>query len=367
MMNGDKMRILFVSGSFNQGGAEFQILSLANLMKENGHEVYVIALTDYDFYKKYLTINGISFHCLRNSDKKIVRIRHLAQFIKHYRPQAIIAFLKNTSFATILAKVLSGINCKLLLGERTALVKPVRDFFHFSLWHYADVVTTNSVSKLEYLKKNFPFLRKKLYLVKNVFSQDNYLPATGIESFFKSEYINLIFVGRISPEKNIHKLINALPQLKYSGKGIRLHLFGDARNIEYKSNLVELIKENNLAEMVLFRDAVSQHKLKQIYAQADLICLLSDYEGFSNVLAESMMQGCIPLVSDIPENTQVVKPGFNGFVAKLSDSDSIRKQLQEFLSLKPDQITQMRQNNRQLIQEFLDPKQIYQAYINLLS
>ena len=33
------MKILFLTGSLNQGGAEYQILSLAKLLKENGYQV----------------------------------------------------------------------------------------------------------------------------------------------------------------------------------------------------------------------------------------------------------------------------------------------------------------------------------------
>ena len=43
------MRIFFLAGSFNQGGAEYQLLALANLMQRKGHQVHVLAITDYDF------------------------------------------------------------------------------------------------------------------------------------------------------------------------------------------------------------------------------------------------------------------------------------------------------------------------------
>jgi GalNAc-alpha-(1->4)-GalNAc-alpha-(1->3)-diNAcBac-PP-undecaprenol alpha-1,4-N-acetyl-D-galactosaminyltransferase len=361
------MRILFVSGSFNQGGAEFQILSLANLMSKHGHEVYVIALTDYDFYKNYLSENKISFHCLSNNDKKLSRILQLSSFIKQYQPDAIIAFLKNTSLATILAKIVSGWKCKLLLGERTALVKPFRDFFHFSLWHYADVVTTNSVSKFEYFKKYFPLLRRKLSLVKNVYAESAYLLAENKEIIFDNAYMNIVYVGRVSPEKNIHKLISSFGRLANRHNNMRLHLFGDSKNLRYKQQLDNIISDAGISDLIFFRKAVSFENLKMIYKQADLICLLSDYEGFSNVLAESMMQGCIPLVSNIPENTQVVTPGYNGIVVDISDSESIDKGLIGFLSLDTTRIAEMRATNRRIISEFLDPEFIYRDYIKLLS
>lgn len=361
------MRILFVSGSFNQGGAEFQILSLANLMKEHGNEVYVISLTNYDFYKDYLHNNNISFHCLKNNDWKIKRIFQLSKFIKTFQPDAIIAFLKNTSLSTILAKMLSGWKCRLLLGERTALVKPLRDFLHFAWWHYADIVTTNSVSKFEYFKRNFPFLRHKLSLVRNVYKMESFFPPLSSEEVFNKNFINIVFIGRLSPEKNIHKLIESFAIISDMRYNFKLHLFGDSRNQAYRNKLDDLIDRYKLKEKVIYWNAVPQEKLKNIYSKADLICILSDYEGFSNVLAESMMQGCIPMVSNIPENTQVVKPGLNGFVVDITNPYSIVEELEKFLKLDSNAIDSMRFHNKKIIQEFLNPDIIYQDYSQLLS
>lgn len=361
------MRILFVSGSFNQGGAEFQILSLANLMKLNGHYVHVIALTDYEFYKGYLKENDIQFNCLSNFDNKINRIWKLSRFIIDFKPDTIIAFLKSTSLATIFARTLSNHRCRLLLGERTALVKPVRDYFHFIFWHKADIITTNSVSKINYFHRNFPRLRSKLYLVKNVYDSNVFELAQNNELLYQADKAHLVFVGRVSPEKNVHKLIEVFSRLIKSGYNALLHIYGDSRNVSYRATLNELINKLGISDLVQFEGVVKGDKLKHIYSQADLICLLSEYEGFSNVLAESLMQGCIPIVSNIPENIQVVKEGITGFTVDINSIDSIENGFIRFFNLTVEDKVSMRNRNMEFIREFLDRDSIYLDYLKLIQ
>ena len=58
----------------------------------------------------------------------------------------------------------------------------------------------------------------------------------------------------------------------------------------------------------------------RIIAAADVLWLGSDYEGQSNVVAEAMSAGVPCVVSDIPENRELVVDGETGFVVKPGDA-----------------------------------------------
>ena len=68
------MKILFITGSLNQGGAEYQILELAKLFMEKGHIVEVFAITDYSFYKPFIEKNKLIYNHLLNDQGKIKRV-----------------------------------------------------------------------------------------------------------------------------------------------------------------------------------------------------------------------------------------------------------------------------------------------------
>ena len=162
------MKILFFTGSLNQGGAEYQILLLAKLFRDNGHEIEVFAITDYDFYKQFIDDENITYSHLYNHQNKLKRVWLTAKKIKSYQPELIISYLKITSQVALVANILSGVNARLIVGERTSDIQRYYDQYHFNFMRLADHITVNSISKLEYLKNNFPALKNKTSFLPNI-------------------------------------------------------------------------------------------------------------------------------------------------------------------------------------------------------
>jgi glycosyltransferase involved in cell wall biosynthesis len=361
------MNILFVAGSFNQGGAEYQLLALANLMKNRNNNVFVLALTDYDFFKPFLIKNGIEFRTLRNDESTFLRVLQLTKFIRSRKPDVIISFMKVPAMASIIAKMLSGVKCKLLLSERTALIQNPRDIFHFSMWHYADMVTTNSISKFNYLNVKFPLLRKKLNLVYNIYDNDCFENEFKIEIPFSVKKTDFVFVGRISPEKNLRNLIEALGEIKRLKISFKFNIYGDTRNETYSREIYDLIKTNGMEDCVFLNGTRNSEELKLIYKSSGLLFLLSEYEGFSNVLAEALINGCIVLVSNIPENTQVIKDGENGFCVESASRESIVSGLMRYMNLSDSELERMSTNNFRKAEEVFNLDAAYLKYISIIN
>ena len=60
------MKILLITGSLNQGGAEFQLLALSILLKSKGLDIEVLALTDYTYFLPFVKKNNIKYSCVSN-------------------------------------------------------------------------------------------------------------------------------------------------------------------------------------------------------------------------------------------------------------------------------------------------------------
>lgn len=83
----------------------------------------------------------------------------------------------------------------------------------------------------------------------------------------------LYFAGRISRQKNLHSIIEALHLLKQKSVHIKFHIFGDEdflgspnmgmKDPSYKEELIELIKQFNLQELVIFHGKVDRNELYQ--------------------------------------------------------------------------------------------------------
>ena len=108
---------------------------------------------------------------------------------------------------------------------------------------------------------------------------------------------NIVFVGRIIPNKKIDDLIRVFAVYqKVFDRNSRLLLVGDHRGHEkYYDRLQELARARN-AEEVVFTGQVDDDDLRACYASADLFLCLSEHEGFCVPLLEAMAFG-VPVIA----------------------------------------------------------------------
>lgn len=116
----------------------------------------------------------------------------------------------------------------------------------------------------------------------------------------KDEYI--LFLARIVPEKGVHYLIKAYKQIKTDKK---LVIAGGITPADDYMN--ELFQIAGGDKNIIFTDFVGGRDMEELFSNAYLFVLPSDVEGMAMGLLEAMSYGNCCLVSDIPENTEVVE------------------------------------------------------------
>ncbi len=101
--------------------------------------------------------------------------------------------------------------------------------------------------------------------------------------------LNVLFVGRVSPNKCLEDLILTFYYLKALGRSdARLLLVGSARGMEpYLEYLQALARKLGLSD-VIFTGHVSNAELVAYYRCADVYLSMSEHEGFGVPLLESM-------------------------------------------------------------------------------
>jgi len=101
--------------------------------------------------------------------------------------------------------------------------------------------------------------------------------------------LEVLFVGRIAPNKAQHDLIAALAAYRrVYDSGARLHLVGADAVPRYRTALDGLVADLGLADAVRFHRGVSDAQLAAHYAGADVFVCLSEHEGFCVPLLEAM-------------------------------------------------------------------------------
>lgn len=352
------MKVLFITGSLNQGGAEFQLLAHAKLFQDKGNDVEVFALTDYSFYKDYVESNNLSYDHLYNDQSKTKRVWLTTQKIKSFQPDIIISYLKAVSQVALVARLLSGSKAKLIVGERTSLIRPRHDQFYFNFVRLSDAITINSISKLNYVKEKFSHLVNKLHFFPNVVDVSKF---TFSKELHQRSVKKIAFVGRIAKEKNVHNLVLAFKEVLKNGFDVELLLYGDARDQEYLKK-VEAAIDDNLSIKLMGKT----NNVAKVYQEIDLLCLLSDYEGFSNVLSEALCHGLPIVTSNIEENEYLVKDKENGFLVKPKNVESIANGILQYLKLESKEEIDMRIRNRKRAEMLFDQDALYDKYLKLI-
>lgn len=148
----------------------------------------------------------------------------------------------------------------------------------------------------------------------------------------KDEYI--LFLARIVPEKGIHYLIQAYQKLNTDKKLVIAG--GSSHSKEYFCQLKEMASGY---DNIIFTDFVGGRTLEELYSNAYLFVLPSDVEGMAIGLLEAMSYGNCCLVSDIPENTEVVED--NAVTFRHGDTEDLQRQM-ELLLLNPDKVWEYR-------------------------
>ena len=103
-------------------------------------------------------------------------------------------------------------------------------------------------------------------------------------------YVNLLFVGRIAPNKKQENVIRAFAeyQREYEKKS-RLFLVGSSAGMEgYLERLQEYVKELGIEESVIFPGQISFRAILAYYRIADVFVCMSEHEGFCVPIVEAM-------------------------------------------------------------------------------
>jgi len=106
----------------------------------------------------------------------------------------------------------------------------------------------------------------------------------------------ILYLGRISPIKNLETLIDAYQQAQLPNTW--LLLVGPTLEQHYADELRLKIKKFNLEEQVLLTGALYGEEKLAAFAAADLFVLPSHFESFGNAAAEAVVAGLPVLITD---------------------------------------------------------------------
>ena len=136
----------------------------------------------------------------------------------------------------------------------------------------------------------------------------------------------ILFLGRFSPEKNCHLLVDAYERLDTN---VKLVFAGGS---SYTDAYVERLLRH-ASDRIRFLPWVGGEELEELLTNAMLFVLPSDMEGLSLALLDAMGAGVCVLTSDIPENRELVDGA--GFTFRRGDVEDLERSLRHLVNDRP--------------------------------
>jgi len=192
---------------------------------------------------------------------------------------------------------------------------------------FANKITVVSPILQDVFVKKYNIKPEIVYNGVNFNSEVNHnMPAIKNFDFLKNEYF--LYVGRITPEKDLITLIKAFNMFGDKKKYLVI-VGGSEYNNDYNRMIIEQAKKN---EKIIFTGAIKNCLLPFFYKKAKLFILPSKFEALPLVPLEAIYFKTEVLLSDIPENLQFHLNAKNYF--KAGNKHDLLERI-TFLSKKP--------------------------------
>jgi glycosyltransferase involved in cell wall biosynthesis len=122
--------------------------------------------------------------------------------------------------------------------------------------------------------------------------------------------VRLLFVGRVSKEKDLDVLAESFQKLRQENLPVQLSIVGHG---PYSAALAELLPE------ACYTGYLSGAELAKAYASSEIFVFPSTTDTFGNVIIEAQAAGLPVIVSDVGGPRELVNDGVNGIITKGRD------------------------------------------------
>lgn len=356
-----KKKVLLVLPYWIRGGAEKQFRYIYEGIA-NDYDVDILIFNDYEeeipnLRKKFYIKNNL-FDDNNKLIKILLRIKSylkINSFIKKNLPNYDVAIGHNKLLVPVMPMIKRKCN-KVIFSAREADEGFCKGIIRHILSN-VDMITCNSDATfdlLEGVNKNLKFIKNGVEIKEDLNSRDiRHIKNIGI-------------IANISRRKNVKLVVESLSLIS---KDIKISIAGKIADKEYYEEIKSYIKGNNLDNQVEFLNFIES--MDAFYNKSDLIILPSLYEGTSNVILESFARKKMILLSDIPENENLVRDKYKDkFMFNPKSPEDLSKKinyLENIINNKKSLIEKILEDNYNLITNEYSIEKLKQEYINLIE
>lgn len=183
---------------------------------------------------------------------------------------------------------------------------------------------------------------------------NNFRRTKPYEVYKEEDTLKLISCGRLNYVKAHDDLIRVVSQLKKMGKNVELRICGamdaPSQEVNYKDELIQLAKELDVLNEVIFLGSVSESRVKDELSRAHFFCLASLKEPLGVATMEAMAMETPVIVTKSPGVEEMVDHGKNGFLVEPRSPEQFVSRIISSLE-NPEHIVEVGKNGRKNVEQ----------------
>lgn len=331
-------KITFLISSLAGGGAEGVCVNIANGLAENGWLVDLVILHTNNAVYLDRVSTKVNLIILGVNNARHASIP-LLKYIHRNKPKKILVFNYELAVLAVMLRSIFKFNTKIIarnintFSKNTSqskklwyryVVKPLIDYFYCKTDH----IINQCQAMCDDLLTVYPQLINKTSVIYNPVAKhlEEYSCNHDLNTITKQDY--LLCVGRLEKQKAFHYAIEAFSSLNKIYPALRLKIIGQG---SLENELKQLAIELNIDNKIDFEGF--QSDMIPYYLNAKATILTSLYEGFPNVLIESITLGTPIIAFDCPSGPrEIIKPELNGYLVKYKCIDNLVEMCNKFLT-----------------------------------
>jgi glycosyltransferase involved in cell wall biosynthesis len=345
----EKIKVLHIISGLGVGGTEKHLLKILPLMKKTEHIICSLRnqretgdMLERQGFRVYYLSEG--FEKSEKSRKGLFKgIKTFKSIIKEERPDILCTYLIQADlFGRFFGRIfgMKKIICNVRVVFNEGYVKEVGRIplmlERLSSWMNAKYITNSETAKQSLVKEQGLNPRNISVIVNGIDLQKiDSIKMNRADRIKKrkslglnSEDFVISCVGRLHEQKGQEYLISAISLLKNNMKNsmkdnnLKCLLIGDGdKKVEY----IKQIKELGLTGKI--RLLGSRDDTIHILKSSDLFVLPTNYEGMSNAILEAMACSLPIIVTEIPENKELITDGKQGLLVQPRNPEQLAEKI----------------------------------------
>ena len=327
------MRLVFVTGSLDHGGAERHSIALVNRLGERGHECHAVYVKDGAEQISRLR-GAASTTCLRAARYLDGRsVRALSELLSKRSPAVVVAANAYAAMYARLALRLSRLRAALVITYHTTVLAGLKErlqmlYYRPLFWSADCLVFVCEAQRRYWLERGLRGRRNEV--IYNGIDPGAWRPRADDQAAAARRLLGLadedFVVGMcalLRPEKNHVQMVDAIAALRARGVPARALLIGEGPT---RAAIEARAAQRGIARHVLITGM--QEEVRPLLAACDAVALCSTrVETFSMAALEAMAMARPVVHADLGGAAEMITHGSDGYLFSVGDTSALVERL----------------------------------------